>query len=123
MNKKSTLTVKSFIDSSIKVNDTVYLIDGSALSCINYPNKDFYIVNSYDELGVSETLKLLPLVVTEINITDKIIFGSLNHSVYLQDIIVEHKKSGVKFRTCSKFTMTSITNNRSIGNILLDHLL
>lgn len=99
---KKSRKINIMIDPSIKIGDRVYLQDGSALSCVKYNEKDFYIVCAYPEITKSP-LKLMRIeaTVVEININDIVITNGDNEWGYLQDIIVD--VNGVKFRTASKF--------------------
>lgn len=104
MPKKSHET-KACYDPDIKVNDEVYLIDGSALTLITEAEdlhsttiKEYFIVNSYLELtGSPLNLQAIKGTVTAININNRVTIGYTK--AYLQDIIVQI--GNAKFRTCS----------------------
>lgn len=90
--------LKSVVNPKIKVGDSVYLIDGSALSN-DKSDKEYYIVFAYRELtGRQEKLKEIKATVLETNITDNILTGSIGIA-YIQDITVQI--GDAVFRTCS----------------------
>jgi hypothetical protein len=92
--------IKILIDKSIKIGDVVSLKDGSALSSVDLPEKEFYIMLPYPQLTKSE-LKLshLSAVVIEAGIKDIVCMGSYEWC-YLQDIVIDI--NGAKFRTASQ---------------------
>lgn len=97
--KKSKL-IKKLIDKNIKLGDTVFLKDGSALSSIEKPNEGFYIILPYPSLTKSELkLKELPAIVTEVEINNIVLAGNYDWC-WLQDIIIDI--NGAKFRTASQ---------------------
>lgn len=96
---KKSIVVKTYIDPNINVGDSVVLIDGSGLSCID-SDEEIYIVFDYPELtGSDEELRNLKGVVTEVGITNYVLINGFNWG-YVQDIVVKIGHSN--FRTCSE---------------------
>lgn len=101
--KKLNFRIKTLINNEIKVNDTVRLIDGSALSLVHNNEVDWYvIVSSYPRItGSNENLKDIDCIVLETGITDIISNpDSIVSNCYLCDIKV--KVGDAQFYTCSK---------------------
>jgi len=105
MNKQFYKIIRE-VNKDIKVGDTVKLIDGSGLSNIDNPEKEYYIVFSYPDLtGIIRTaLGQIECVVLETGITD--IITSPNNFVkdsYCYGVDIRIKVGNTEFYTCSKF--------------------
>lgn len=102
MSKKNTLELQKNVNSKIKVNDLVNLIDGSGFTEFEFGDytKDLYIVLAYPEITNSNIiLKELEFLVVETNVETNVCVGY--NAAYIQDIIISF--NGKKFRTCSAF--------------------
>jgi len=95
--KQSGKPIEKFINKDIKVGDTVYLKDGSALTDIKGVER--YIVHAYKDItGIDLPLKQIPAEVIEI---DQQYACDGYSCYYLQDIKIKVGKG--LFRTASKF--------------------
>lgn len=104
---KKTFTIDTFINNDIKVGDKVFLIDGSAFTCmsneLDNEVESIYIICSYPKLtGSDKIIKEIVAEVLEVGISNKCCSAVCN-KVYLQDIIVQIGTG--KFRTASKLVM------------------
>ena len=98
---KKSQTLNTLIDENIKLNDKVFLKDGSELSSIKKPYDNFYIANAYPNLtSSSEPLNNIEATVIEVGVKDAIYVSDYDWC-YLQDIVIDI--NGAKFRTASQF--------------------
>jgi len=92
--------IRRIIDENIKVNDRVFLKDGSGLTSINNPDNNFYIILPYPKITNSDKkLKDIEAIVVEAGLTDFVCIGS-HEWCWLQDIVIDI--NGAKFRTPSQ---------------------
>lgn len=97
---KKSFQIKRCINTDIEKGDKVFLTDGSALSCIEDNDGEYYIVMAYLSItGKEEQLKDILCEVIEVGVTDFICPGYLK--AYMQDIVVQ--VGNAMFRTCSAF--------------------
>lgn len=86
------------------MGDKVRLIDGSALSCVDDVNNEYYIIFAYpNKTGSTEILKNLEGTVVETGITDHVAISLTIDPIsviYLQDIVVQ--LGDATFRTASQ---------------------
>ena len=82
---KNQLKLRPLQEQTLKVGDTVKLIDGSSLTALNY-DEEVYIVFPYKKLtGTEERLKDIIAVVTDVEVEGLFCKGADN-SIYKQDI-------------------------------------
>lgn len=84
---------------SILIGDKVRLIDGSSLTCEELPNKEVYIVCSYEGTNSGKPLKELDAEVVETNIEGLYCEGAMG-TLFKQDIKI--KIGSLHFYTSSK---------------------
>lgn len=77
----------------------VRLIDGSSLTCEQHPDREYYIVCSYEDTGSNKPLKELDAEVVETNI-EGLYCNGVTDNLYKQDIKI--KIGSLHFHTSSK---------------------
>src|SRR5690349_19850134 len=96
---KATIEIRQFVNTDIKVGDTVRLIDGSGCTPLKTGEKVIIVFSYPKYTGLESELRHIPAMVAESGISN---FGlPFSDILYTQDIIVRSGNS--EFRTCSAF--------------------
>lgn len=109
---KKSVKIKNFPINNFELEDVVYLREGSGLTCIGFPEKDFYIVESYPNITASERkLQDIPGVIVEVGVKDWA--NVYLDTIYPQDIVIQLGKA--LFRTNSYFVSKEEPKSKSTG--------
>lgn len=99
--RKQSLEIQLRRQVSIQVGDTVRIIDGSALSVKDDPDRVVSIVHPYpDTTGSEDILERIPCTVLEVGIINHVHPFEVCGIAYLQDLVIQ--VGDAEFRTNSR---------------------